>query len=61
MALDVHPTASGAELQSHRRILALGLTERYNLVIQLQIIFYLVTKSNKLAAKYNLVMIYENN
>ena len=29
MASDVHPTASGAELQSHRRILALGLTERY--------------------------------
>ena len=28
MASDVHPTASPAELQSHRRILALGLTER---------------------------------
>ena len=29
MASDVHPTASPAELQSHRRILALGLTERF--------------------------------
>ena len=29
MASDVHPTAPPAELQSHRRILALGLTERF--------------------------------
>ena len=30
MASDVHPTASPVELQSHRRILAPGLTERIN-------------------------------
>lgn len=39
IASDAPPIASAAELQSHRRVLALGLTERFSRLIKIGCVF----------------------